>query len=58
MGASEISKNPIVNPLTGNPIQQDIQKTSSQAQGFEKTATNPQTGEKVGLRNGQWVPIK
>ncbi len=52
------AKNPIVNPLTGNPIQQDLQKAGSQTQGFEKTATNPQTGEKVGLRNGQWVPIK
>lgn len=25
---------------------------------YERTATNPQTGEKLGLVNGQWVPIK
>lgn len=24
----------------------------------EITATNPQTGEKIVFRNGQWVPVK
>ena len=28
------------------------------AQKYERTATNPQTGEKVGLVNGKWVPIE
>lgn len=25
---------------------------------YERTATNPQTGQKIGLRNGQWEPIQ
>lgn len=25
---------------------------------YEQTATNPQTGERMGLRNGQWEPIQ
>ena len=29
-----------------------------QAQGYEQTATNPKTGQKIGLRGGVWVPIK
>ena len=27
------------------------------AQGAEQTATNPKTGQKMALRNGQWVPL-
>jgi len=26
--------------------------------GYEQTATNPRTGEKIGLRNGKWEPIR
>lgn len=26
--------------------------------GYEQTATNPQTGQKIGLRNGKWEPIR
>jgi hypothetical protein len=51
--------NRIVNPITGNPIAQDVsqqnQKTASSA--YEKTATNPQTGAKIGFRNGKWEQI-
>jgi hypothetical protein len=31
---------------------------SQQNTGWEATATNPETGEKMGYRNGQWQPIK
>lgn len=52
-------RNPIINPLTNNPIALDVQNTKqASAGGYEKTATNPQTGAKLGLRNGQWEPIK
>jgi hypothetical protein len=33
------------------------QPASSAAQSGEQTATNPQTGQKIALRNGQWVPL-
>ena len=53
-------RNRIINPITKNPIEQDVagQKAAGTSSGYEKTATNPQTGEKIGLRNGKWEPIK
>lgn len=57
--AAYYANHPIVNPITGNPIQIDAQKGAAPTAGsYEKTATNPQTGEKIGLRNGKWEPIK
>jgi hypothetical protein len=51
-------QNPIVNPLTGNPIKLDLekQKATTGAGSYEKTATGP-GGAKMGLRNGKWEPI-
>jgi hypothetical protein len=49
-------RNQIINPISGNPIAQDLKETNKGS--YEKTATNPQTGEKLGLRNGQWEPIR
>lgn len=51
------STHPIVNPITGNPVEIDAKKAASGG-GYEKTATNPQTGAKMGLRNGKWEPIQ
>jgi hypothetical protein len=51
-------QHPIINPITGNPIALDLQQNKAAGGAYEKTATNPQTGEKLGLRNGQWEPIK
>lgn len=48
---------PIVNPITGNPVQIDAQKAATGG-GYERTATNPHTGERIGFRNGKWEPIK
>jgi hypothetical protein len=31
---------------------------AASGQQYEQTATNPQTGEKIGLVNGKWVPIQ
>jgi hypothetical protein len=55
-----LTQHPVTNPLTGRPVEMDIAAARQKdAQGaFEKTATNPQTGEKLGLRNGRWEPIK
>lgn len=50
---------PIINPITGNRVEIDAQKASQGGRGaYEQTATNPQTGERIGLRNGKWEPIK
>lgn len=49
-------RNQIINPISGNPIAQDLKEANKGT--YEKTATNPQTGEKLGLRNGAWEPIK
>lgn len=57
-----LTKNPTVNPLTGRPVEMDIDAArkggarSSAPDG--PTATNPKTGEKMILRGGQWVPLK
>ncbi len=54
-----LKSHPVTNPLTGRPIEADIQATrAAQGGAYEKTATNPQTGAKLGLRNGQWEPIQ
>lgn len=53
------NEHPIVNPITGNPVQIDAQRASQGVgTGYERTATNPQTGERLGYRNGRWEPIK
>ncbi len=52
-------QNQIVNPLTGNPIKVDLeQNKTAAAPSYEKTAINKATGERLGLRNGKWEPIK
>lgn len=56
--AAYYAHHPIVNPITGNSIDIDASKPQNAAASYEKTATNPQTGQKMGLRNGQWEPIK
>jgi hypothetical protein len=43
-------------PFAGKNDRQAKQKQASG--GYEKTATNPKTGERVGYRNGKWEPIK
>lgn len=54
-----LTEHPTVNPLSGKPIEMDIKAARANASNnYEKTATNPTTGEKVGLRNGKWEPIK
>lgn len=55
-----LTDHPVTNPLTGKPVQMDIAAARQQdSQGaYEKTATNPQTKERMGLRNGRWEPIK
>lgn len=55
--ADYYANHPIINPITGNPIEIDAKKASVTG-GYEKTATNPQTGAKMGLRNGKWEPIQ
>lgn len=51
------AKNPIVNPITGNPIALDL-KTKSDTPTFVQTATNPVTKERIGkTADGQWVKI-
>lgn len=52
-----LTQNPVINPLTKNPIEMDIE-SAKKTSGYEQTATNPQTGERIGLRNGSWEPIK
>jgi len=56
--ADYYASHPIVNPITGNPIEIDAKKAAAPGAGYEKTATNPQTGAKMGLRNGKWEPIQ
>jgi hypothetical protein len=53
------AKNPIVNPITGNPIALDLKGQAAQtAPNFVKTATNPTTKERMGqLPDGSWVKI-
>lgn len=55
-----LTGNPIKNPLTGRPVEMDITASrQTDASGpYEQTATNPQTKERIGLRNGRWEPIK
>lgn len=55
--AGYYANHPIINPITGNPIEIDAKKAQAPG-GYEKTATNPQTGAKMGLRNGKWEPIQ
>ena len=53
------TEHPTVNPLSGKPIEMDIKSArEANANAYERTATNPTTGEKLGLRNGKWEPIK
>ena len=33
-------------------------RIGQQPAGYERTATNPQTGQKIGLRGGKWEPIR
>ena len=51
---------PIVNPITGNDIQLDLAAAQKQGNsgGTPQTATNPQTGQKIKLENGKWVPMQ
>ncbi len=53
------AKNPIINPITGNPIALDLKGQAAQtAPNFVKTATNPTTKERMGqLPDGSWVKI-
>lgn len=58
-----------MNPITGGTYGGDAPTSGQSRRGgddrkgggtpkYERTATNPQTGEKIGLVNGQWVPIQ
>jgi hypothetical protein len=49
--------NRIKNPITGNPIEQDMTTQKASSGSYEKTATNPTTGARMGLKNGKWEPI-
>ena len=56
-----LTSHPIINPLTKRPVEMDIKtarENDASAVKYEKTATNPSTGEKLGLRDGKWEPIK
>jgi hypothetical protein len=56
-----LTENPITNPLTGRPVEMDIKaarESEAKTVKYEKTATNPTTGEKLGLRDGKWEPIR
>lgn len=57
-----------MNPITGGTYGGDAPTSGQSRRGgddrkgggpkYERTATNPQTGEKIGLVNGKWVPIQ
>ncbi len=50
---------PIVNPITGHDIELDFNAAQKQGStGAPQTATNPQTGQKIKLENGKWVPMQ
>jgi hypothetical protein len=50
--------NPLTNPITGHPLRIDMESSQKASGGYEKTATNPTTGARMGLRNGKWEPIQ
>jgi len=50
--------NRIINPLTQHPIAVDLASSEKNAAGgYEKTAINPKTKQRIGLRNGNWEQI-
>lgn len=51
--ADYYASHPIVNPITGNPVEIDAKKAAPSG----PTATGP-NGQKLILQNGKWVPLK
>ena len=44
--------------VKGRQPTENNRRASDNLPQYEKTATNPKTGQKLGLRNGQWEPIQ
>jgi hypothetical protein len=44
--------------FNAKPEELKDRRASDKTVQYEKTATNPQTGQKIGLRNGQWELVK
>lgn len=45
-------------PVTQQPAAQAPAPWIPPPQGYERTAVNPKTGQRLGLVNGQWIPIQ